>query len=68
MPHVTLREGEDGDSLLARFRSAVHRSGVLKELKTRRFFRSKGEKDREAARKSARRQRRLQIKRASREG
>ena len=60
MPHVVLRDGESGESLLARFRAAVNRSGVLQELKEHRYFRSKGEKSREAARKAMRRYRKLQ--------
>lgn len=64
MPHVVLRDGESGESLLARFRAAVNRSGVLQELKEHRYFRSKGEKVREAARRSARRHRKLQRRQA----
>ena len=58
MAFVTLREGESPEGLLSRFRSAVTRTGILKEHKDRRFFRSKGEKARLAARRSARRRRR----------
>ncbi len=58
MAFVTLREGESPEGLLGRFRSAVTRSGVLKQHKDRRFFRSKGERARLAARRSARRRRR----------
>lgn len=58
MAFVTLRDGESPEGLLGRFRSAVTRTGVLKEHKDRRFFRSKGEKARLAARRSARRRRR----------
>jgi len=58
MPYVTLREGESPESLLHRFRASVARSGLLKELKDRRFFRSKGQKARLAAKRSARRRRR----------
>ena len=58
MGFVTLRDGESDEGLLGRFRSAVTRTGVLKDHKDRRFFRSKGEKARLAARRSARRRRR----------
>lgn len=58
MAVVNLRDGESPEGLLTRFRSAVTREGVLKEHKDRRFFRSKGEKARLAARRSARRRRR----------
>ncbi len=55
---VTLREGEPPEAIVGRFRAAVTRNGILKEHKDRRFFRSKGEKIRLAARRSARRRRR----------
>ncbi len=58
MTQVILREGEGGESLLNRFRASVVRSGVLKELKDRRFFRSKPEKEKLAAARAARRRRR----------
>jgi ribosomal protein S21 len=58
MAFVTLRDNEAPEGLLGRFRSAVTRSGILKQHKDRRFFRSKGEKERLAARRSARRRRR----------
>ncbi len=58
MSEVTLRDGENGDSLINRFRSTVQRAGILKELKDRRFFKSKSEKARLAARRAARRRRR----------
>ena len=58
MAQVFLKEGESGESLLNRFRAAVVRSGVLKELRDRRFFRSESEKKKLAAARAARRQRR----------
>ena len=58
MAQVSLRDGESAEGLLGRFRSAVTRSGILKQHKDRRFFRSKGERERLAARRSARRRRR----------
>ncbi len=60
MPHVTSREGESFDTLLSRFRASVTRSGILRELKDRRFFKSKAEKARLAAQRAARRRRRTQ--------
>ena len=59
MAEVMLRDGESGDSLINRFRSTVQRAGILKELKDRRFFKSKSEKARLAARRAARRRRPL---------
>lgn len=58
MTEVILREGESGESLLKRFNTQVARSGVLRELKDRRFFRSRGEKAKLAAARAARRRRR----------
>lgn len=58
MAFVTLRDGEAAEGIVNRFRAAVTRNGILKEHKDRRFFRSKGEKLRLAARRSARRRRR----------
>lgn len=60
MLHVTLQDGESFDTLLSRFRASVARSGILRELKERRFFCSKAEKARLAARRAARRHRRRQ--------
>ena len=58
MAHVRLREGEDGDSLLKRFQTTMQRSGILRELRNRRFFRTKGEQTRLDRARSLRRMRR----------
>ena len=58
MSFVTLREGEDGEQLLKRFQTAMQRSGILRELRNRRFFRSKGEQSRLDKARSLRRLRR----------
>ncbi|MSQ11694.1 MAG: 30S ribosomal protein S21 [Dehalococcoidia bacterium] len=58
MVEVLLRDGESNESLLARFNTAVQRAGILKDARNHRFFRSKGEKARIAAR--------LGVKRAAR--
>ncbi|MBI4336516.1 MAG: 30S ribosomal protein S21 [Chloroflexi bacterium] len=55
MTYVSLREGESGDSLVRRFRIAVERSGILRDVRDHRFFRSKGQKARMAARLAIRR-------------
>ena len=47
LSEVTLREGETQDSLLKRFNTAVQKSGLLREVKRKRFFVSKGEAARE---------------------
>ncbi len=58
MAYVTPREGEGAESLVNRFRASVQHSGILRELKDRRFFRSKAQKERLAAQRAARRRRR----------
>ncbi|HEX2171411.1 MAG TPA: 30S ribosomal protein S21 [Dehalococcoidia bacterium] len=55
---VSLREGETQENLLRRFRSAVQRAGILQDVKRRRYFVSKSEKARLAARRALRRARR----------
>lgn len=55
---VTLRDGEDGEGLLKRFQTSMQRSGILRELRNRRFFRSKGEQTRLDKARSLRRLRR----------
>lgn len=58
MAYVTPRDGESPESLVNRFRASIQHSGVLRELKDRRFFRSKMQKVRLAAQRAARRRRR----------
>ena len=58
MTHVMLRDGEDPEGLLKRFQTSMQRSGILRELRNRRFFRSKGEQARLDRARSLRRQRR----------
>ena len=55
---VNLRDGESQESLLLRFQKAVQLSGILREVKTHRYFVSKGEADRIKAKNSARKRRR----------
>jgi ribosomal protein S21 len=62
--YVTLREGETQEALLKRFQRSVQNSGLLREVKAKRFFISNGEKARIAARKSAARHRRRARKEA----
>lgn len=66
MPYVELRDGESAESLITRFRVSVQRSGILRELKDRRFFRSKGEKARAAAQRALRAMRRRQRRQLDR--
>ncbi len=58
MTFVSLNAGESPENLINRFRSGVQRSGILREIKRRRYFRSKSQKAREAAQRAARRARR----------
>ena len=58
MSYVTLRDGEDGEGLLRRFQTSMQRSGIMRELRSRRFFRSKGEQTRLDRARSLRRIRR----------
>ena len=60
MAFVTPREGEHPERLVNRIRASVQHSGILRELKDRRFFRSKAQKERLAAQRAARRRRRQQ--------
>lgn len=52
MAFVVARDGESPEALLSRFRAAVQNSGILKEIKNRRSFLSKGQKVRAAQRKA----------------
>ncbi len=58
MAHVVLREGEDPEALLKRFQSIMQRSGILRDLRDRRFFRSKGAQSRLDLQRTLRRLRR----------
>jgi ribosomal protein S21 len=58
-----MREGEDSEGLLKRFQTSMQRSGILRDLRNRRFFRSKGEQTRLDKARSLRRIRRRQRQR-----
>jgi len=62
--YVSLRDGETQEALLKRFQRSIQNSGLLREVKAKRFFISNGEKARIAARKSAARYRRRARKEA----
>jgi small subunit ribosomal protein S21 len=51
-----LKEGESQDKLLRRFRKKVIRSGLMSEVRKRRWFVSKNEQRRMDAKKAIRRQ------------
>jgi ribosomal protein S21 len=59
---VDLRDGESPEHLLTRFRQAVQRDGILREIKQRRHFIPKSERRRIARAKAARRRRRAKSK------
>lgn len=63
LAYVVMRDGEDGEALVKRFQSIIQRSGIMRELRDRRFFRSKGEQTRidkaRAIRRARRRRRRV---------
>jgi small subunit ribosomal protein S21 len=65
--HVEPREGESFDQLLRRFKTSMDKSGILREYRRKRYFKSKGELQREKARAAARRRtRRTRVLRARR--
>lgn len=49
MTRVEAKRGESPDKLLARFRRAVNRSGVLRELKERQYYEKPSERKRRKA-------------------
>jgi len=55
---VYLRDGETQESLLKRFQKSIELSGILREVKSKRFFTSRGDAARIKAKKAARRRRR----------
>ena len=65
MPFVSPRDGESGESLVARFTKLVQRDGVLREFKRRRHFISNGEQRRMAAQKAARKRARRAARRSA---
>jgi len=61
MAKVELRHGESIDRLLRRFKKEVIKSGVLKNLKRKRWYVSPSEARREAKKRAIRRARRRQY-------
>src|SRR4030088_3578690 len=53
--HVEPREGESFDQFLRRFKTSMDKSGILREYKRKRYFKSNGELQREKAKEAARR-------------
>ena len=56
MARVVLRDGESQQKLLSRFRKKVTRSGVMSEVRKRRWFVSKNEQRRMDKKKAIRKQ------------
>lgn len=65
---VVLRNGESPDKLLKRFRKKVIRSGVLGEVRKRRWFVSRNEQRRLEKKKTARRIQKRRRRRKNRLG
>jgi ribosomal protein S21 len=63
LAYVVLRDGEDGEGLLKRFQSSIQRGGIMRELRNRRFFRTKGEQGRIDKARAIRRARRKRRRR-----
>ncbi|HEY1295383.1 MAG TPA: 30S ribosomal protein S21 [Chloroflexota bacterium] len=65
--HVEPREGESFDQLLRRFKTGIDKSGILREYKRKRYFKSNGELQRDKAKAAARRRtRRPKVTRSPR--
>lgn len=62
MPRVKLKDGESQQQLLRRFRTKVTRSGVMSEVRKRRWFVSRSEQRRIDEKKAIRRIRRRERK------
>jgi small subunit ribosomal protein S21 len=62
MPKVSVRPNESQQSMFRRFRKVVTRSGVLSEVRRKRWFISKSEQRRMDKKKAIRRHRRNQMK------
>lgn len=62
---VNLRDGENFESLLKRFRSGVAKQGILSEVRKRQAFMTRSEKQRLKARKAERKRVAKLLKRAA---
>ncbi len=63
MTFVVRKGNESTEQMLKRFRKRVNRDGIKSELRKRRYFITKGEKDRIAQRKAERKMRKLSRRR-----
>jgi small subunit ribosomal protein S21 len=62
MTFVIIRKGESFESLMRRFRKRVNQDRIKTELRKRRYFVTKGERDRIAKRKGIQRAQRRRRK------
>ena len=53
--HVEARDGESFDQMLRRFKTSMDKSGVLREYKRKRYFKTNSELQRDKAKAAARR-------------
>jgi ribosomal protein S21 len=53
--HIEPRAGESFDQLLRRFKTSMDKSGILREYKRKRYFKSNSELARDKAKAAARR-------------
>ena len=64
--HFEPREGESFDQFVRRFKTSVDKSGILREYKRKRYFKSNGELQRDKAKAAARRRARRSRPRTDR--
>jgi small subunit ribosomal protein S21 len=62
LPKAVLRDGESQQQLFRRFRKVLTSSGVMSDIRKKRWFVSKSEERRIAKKKAIRRQRRKTLK------
>jgi ribosomal protein S21 len=53
--HVEARDGESFDQMLRRFKTGIDKSGILREYKRKRYFKTNAELQRDKAKAAARR-------------
>lgn len=64
--HFEPREGESFDQFVRRFNMSIDKSGILREYKRKRYFKSNGELQRDKAKAAARRRARRSRPRTAR--
>ncbi|HDI00593.1 MAG: 30S ribosomal protein S21 [Candidatus Latescibacterota bacterium] len=61
MIHVTVREGEDVEQAIKRFRRKCEQEGIIKEIKNHRFYEKPSERRRKAQSKALRKLRKAMF-------